>query len=85
MKKFPVAALAALALAAAQAVAQSPAVTTVPGMPPVVDPTNLYSEAAAGKYAPATANALSRIYVPNVRSDDVYVIYPATMKVVDRF
>ncbi|MEP7062999.1 MAG: YncE family protein [Betaproteobacteria bacterium] len=54
-------------------------------MPPVVDPANLYSEAGAGRFAPATAGALARIYVPNVRSNDVYVIDPATMKVVDKF
>ncbi len=92
MKKHFVLSLAALTgslIAAAGVVAQptatSPTVQTIPGMPPVVDPANLYSEAAAGKYAPATAGALSRIYVPNVRSNDVYVIDPATMKVVDRF
>ena len=79
------AAFAALAVAATHAAAQSPAVATVPGMPPVVDPANLYSEAAAGRSAPATANALARVYVPNVRSNDVYVIDPATMKVVDKF
>jgi len=60
-------------------------VTTVPGMPPVTDPANLYSEAAADRFSPATAGALSRVYVPNVRSNDVYVIDPATFKVVDRF
>jgi YVTN family beta-propeller protein len=63
----------------------SPPVPTVPGMPPVVDPTNLYSETSAGKLNPATASALLRIYVPHVKSNDVYVIDPATMKVVDRF
>jgi YVTN family beta-propeller protein len=62
-----------------------PAVATVQGMPPVVDPTNLYSEASAGKLSPAVAGALQRVYVPNVRSNDVYVIDPATLKVVDRF
>jgi len=60
-------------------------VAVIPGMPPVVDPTNLYSEAGAGRLSAATANALPRIYVPNVRSNDVYVIDPATRKVVDRF
>jgi YVTN family beta-propeller protein len=70
---------------AAQAAAPVAAVQTIPGMPPVVNPANLYSEAGAGKYAPATAGALSRIYVPNVRSNDVYVIDPAVMKVVDKF
>jgi len=63
----------------------APAVETVPGMPPVTDPTDLYSEAAAGRLSPATAGALARVYVPNLRSNDVYVIDPATFKVVDRF
>jgi len=65
--------------------AQPRAVETVPGMPPVVDPRNLYSEAGAGKLASAAAGALSRVYVPNLKSNDVYVIDPATRKVVDRF
>jgi YVTN family beta-propeller protein len=61
------------------------AVATVPGMPPVVDPENLYSETAAGKLSPAAAGALPRVYVPNRQSNDVYVIDPATLKVVSRF
>jgi YVTN family beta-propeller protein len=60
-------------------------VETVPGMPPVPDPTNLYSETRADKLSPAVANALSRVYVPNRQGNDVTVIDPATMKVVDRF
>jgi YVTN family beta-propeller protein len=51
----------------------------------VPDPSNLYSETAAGKLEPAVAGDLQRIYVPNLRSNDVYVIDPATLKVVDRF
>ena len=54
-------------------------------MPPVVDPANLYSETAAGKLSPAVAGDLPRVYVPNVKSNDVYVIDPATFKVVDKF
>ena len=54
-------------------------------MPPVVDPANLYSEAAAGRMSAAVRDALPRVYVPNVTSNDVYVIDPATLKVVDRF
>ncbi|MGE5170717.1 MAG: YncE family protein [Rudaea sp.] len=61
------------------------AVATVPGMPPVVDPSNLYSEATAGHLSAAARDALPRVYVPNVGSNDVYVIDPATFKVVDRF
>ena len=77
----------ALGLWAAAAWAQGAArpVDTVPGMPPVVDPANLYSEARAGKLSPAVAGALPRIYVPNVKSNEVHVIDPATYKVIDRF
>jgi YVTN family beta-propeller protein len=75
-----------LARVAAQPAAPTrPAVVTVPGMPPVADPANLYSETTAGKIAPAVAGDLPRVYVPHVTSNDVYVIDPATFKVVDRF
>ncbi len=61
------------------------AVETVPGMPPVVDATNLYSETRPDKLSAAVAQALPRVYIPNLKSNDVYVIDPATLKVVDRF
>src|SRR3989441_12928918 len=54
-------------------------------MPPVTHPANLYSETAADKLSPALANVPARVYVPNVKSDEVYVIDPATFKVIDRF
>lgn len=61
------------------------AVVTVPGMPGVPDSRNLYSETQVGKISPALKDDLVRIYVPNLRSDDVIVIDPETFKVVDRF
>ena len=61
------------------------AVETIPGMPPEVDAANLYSETRPDKLSPAVAQALPRVYVPNLKSNDVYVIDPATLKVVDRF
>lgn len=61
------------------------AIATVEGMPSVPDPANLYSEAAAGRISPAVADHLPRVYVPNLKSNDVYVIDPAAFKVVDRF
>ncbi len=60
-------------------------VDTVAGMPPVVDASNLYSEARAGQLSPLVAASLPRVYVPNLKSNTVYVIDPATLKVVDRF
>ncbi len=68
-----------------QAIKPVRTIQTVPGMPPVVDPSNLYSETRAGMLSPAVVGALSRIYVPNRRSNDVSVIDPATRKVIDRF
>jgi YVTN family beta-propeller protein len=57
----------------------------LPGMPPIVDPKNIYSETTAGKLSPATTGALPRIYVPNVKSGDIFVIDPAKYAVVDHF
>jgi YVTN family beta-propeller protein len=57
----------------------------VPGMRPVIDPNNLYSETEAGKLSPSVKGALPRVYVPNRQSNDVTVIDPATLKVVDHF
>ena len=72
--------------APANAQAAAPAgVATVPGMPPVVDAANLYSETTATHLSAAARNALARVYVPHIQSNDVYVIDPATLKVVDRF
>ncbi len=71
--------------APASAPPAAPVVTMLPGMPAVPDARNLYSETAAGKLSPALAGDLVRIYVPNLRSNDVYVVDPQAMKVVDRF
>ncbi len=73
----------ALGLAARPATAQT--IQTVPGMPPVPNPANLYSETTTGKVSAAIADALPRVYVPNRRSNDVSVIDPATLKVIDTF
>jgi len=74
-------------LHAAGATAQSSAsaIDTVPGMPPVSDSRNLYSETGPDKLSPAVANVPTRVYVPNVKSHEVHVIDPVTLKVIDRF
>ena len=61
------------------------AIVTVPGMPPVPDPRNLYSETAKGKFSAATAGALALVYVPNRAENTLSVIDQATLKVVDKF
>jgi YVTN family beta-propeller protein len=74
--------LAAIAAVAVQVMGQAPqpAASAAPAAP-----VNVYAETAAGKFSPAVKGQLERIYVPNLRSNDVYVIDPATNKVVDKF
>lgn len=60
-------------------------IQTIPGMPPVIDPNNLYSETGSNKLSATVANHLVRVYVPNRSSNDVWVIDPATFKVVNKF
>jgi YVTN family beta-propeller protein len=68
-----------------QPAARPAAIATVPGMPPVVDARNLYSEIGPTHLSPVLRGDLERVYVPNLRTNDVSVIDPATLKVVDRF
>lgn len=60
-------------------------IQTVPGMPPVVDPNNVYSETRPQNLSPAVAKHLHRVYVPNRSSNDVWVIDPTSLKVIDKF
>ena len=78
-------ALAAVGLLMAAGPLAGAAIDVLPGMPPVVDPANLYSETVAGHLSAAVSGALPRVYVPELQSDGVSVIDPAKMKVVDHF
>ena len=60
-------------------------IATVPGMAPVPERANLYSETGSGRMSPAVAGALVRVYVPNRGANTVSVIDPETMKVTDTF
>jgi len=57
----------------------------LPGMPPVPDARNLYSEVGPDRVSTVLKADPERIYVPNLRSNDVYVVDPNAMKVVDKF
>jgi YVTN family beta-propeller protein len=65
--------------------AQGRVVVTVPGMPPVPDARNVYSETRADRLSPIAARAVPRVYVPHLKSNEVWVIDPETLDVVDRF
>ncbi|MEU3249349.1 hypothetical protein [Streptomyces sp. NPDC006997] len=60
-----------------------PAVDGLPGMPPVLDPTDVYAADRPGNLAPAVRDVPSRVYVPNSEADTVSVIDPETYEVVD--
>ncbi|MFE1520361.1 beta-propeller fold lactonase family protein [[Kitasatospora] papulosa] len=55
----------------------------LPGMPPVLDPQDVYAADRPGKLAAAVRGFPSRVYVPNTNSNTVSVIDPATYKVIE--
>jgi YVTN family beta-propeller protein len=55
------------------------------GMPPVIDPSNIYSETAAGRLSPVVKDFPARVYVPNSGSNEVDIIDQATFKIVGHF
>src|SRR2546423_1632305 len=54
----------------------------LPGMPPVLDPHDLYAADRPGALSGTVRGDLPRVYVPNHASNTVSVIDPATMKVI---
>ncbi|MFR9797101.1 hypothetical protein ACL02U_14500 [Streptomyces sp. MS06] len=69
--------------AAAPAPAKKQAVDGLPGMPPVLDPNDVYAADRPDKLSPVVKDFPSRVYVPNTQSDTVSVIDPATYKVIE--
>ncbi len=65
--------------------AAAPASAAEPAKPAVAQTPNVYDGIAPANLQPGVRDHLERVYVPNLRSNDVYVIDPATMKVVDKF
>lgn len=62
----------------------SSSVDGFPGMPPVSDPANVYSDARAGRLSPAARAARPMVYVPH-NSGEVWEIDPSTFQVVRKF
>jgi YVTN family beta-propeller protein len=52
--------------------------TPLPGMPPVLDPHDIYAADRPGNLSPVVKDYPSRVYVPNSGSDTVDVIDPTT-------
>ncbi|MET7686042.1 hypothetical protein [Streptomyces sp. NPDC005423] len=56
---------------------------TLPGMPPVLDPADVYSADRPGRLSPVVRDFPSRVYVPNTNSNTVSVIDPRTYQVIE--
>jgi DNA-binding beta-propeller fold protein YncE len=63
----------------------SPVTNPLPGMPPVSDPHNVYSDAGASMLNAVTKAARPLVYVPHTKSGDVWVIDQKTFAVVGRY
>ncbi|GHC42479.1 YVTN family beta-propeller repeat protein [Streptomyces cinnamoneus] len=55
----------------------------LPGMPPLLDPNDLYAADRPNALSPVVKDFPSRVYVPNTESDTVSVIDPQTYKVIE--
>jgi YVTN family beta-propeller protein len=75
--------LTLVVIAAALLSAQSPQ-APLPGMPPVKNPSDIYSEDHSG-LSPTVRNYPTLVYVPNSKADTVDVIDPKTFKIVGHF
>jgi YVTN family beta-propeller protein len=60
----------------------APASTALPGMPPLLDPTDLYAADRPNALSPTVQHDVPRVYVPNNRDGTVSVIDPATYTVI---
>ncbi|MGX1547515.1 YncE family protein [Streptomyces adustus] len=56
---------------------------SLPGMPPVLDPKDVYAADRPNQLSPVVKDFPSRVYVPNTQSDTVTVIDPGTYRVIE--
>jgi YVTN family beta-propeller protein len=59
--------------------------SVIAGTAPAAPEVNVYAHTNADQLSPSVRGHLERIYVPNLRSNDVWVIDPKTLQVIDRF
>jgi YVTN family beta-propeller protein len=78
-----VALLCSLLVPSSRAGAQSAA--PLPGMPPLLDPRDVYAADRPGNLSPTVSGFPARVYVPNSGRNTVDVIDPRTFKVIDHF
>lgn len=77
--------LLALAIWPTTGLLRGAAINGLPGMPPVVNANDIYSETHVGKLSHAVQGFADLIYVPNSGSNTVDVIDPHTFRIVNHF
>jgi YVTN family beta-propeller protein len=65
-----------------QAAVRKSVPAALPGMPPVLDPKDLYAADRPDRLLPVVRKFPSRVYVPNTNSDTVSVIDPKSYRVI---
>jgi len=60
------------------------AADALPGMPPLLDQSDVYAADRPGELSAVARQARPLVYVPHTKSNDVWVIDPRTYKVVER-
>ena len=63
----------------------NPDANPLPGMPPILDPHDIYSADRPGDLSPVVRRFPNLIYVPNTESNSVDVIDPHSFKIVEHF
>lgn len=58
---------------------------SLPGMPPVPSPRNVYAAAGPNMISPSVRSDVPLVYVPHTESGDVWTIDPGTFRVVARY
>jgi YVTN family beta-propeller protein len=72
-------------LATTGAVSAGGVSSVLPGMPPVLDPRDIYAADRPNELSPVVRGFRSLVYVPNSLSNTVDVIDPVTYKIVEHF
>jgi YVTN family beta-propeller protein len=74
-----------LVLLVLPSVAATQSLDLLPGMPPLIDPHDVYAADRPGNLSPIVGGFPERVYVPNSGGDTVDVIDPRTFKIIDHF
>ena len=82
-RRYGIAMLIALLGTSSTGAAQS--LDALPGMPPLLDPHDVYAAARPGQLSTVVRNFPERVYVPNSGRNTVDVIDPHTFKIIDHF